>query len=162
MRRRRLALVLLAACLPPAAIAQHSHGVARLDVAIEGGRLALELEAPLGDLVGFEREPREARERAALEEALAFLASPRAFAPSEAAGCRMEPPRVEKRSTGPGHAEAKASLAYACANAAALSQVDAAALFKRFPRLKRVDVRLVSAKGQSAARLTPARPTIRP
>lgn len=150
------------ACLPAVAAGQHSHGVAKLDVAVEGPRLVLELEAPLGDLVGFEREPRDARERAAVEEALAFLGSGQAFVPAEPAGCRMEPAQVEKRSTGPGHTEARATLAYACAKAGALAQVDAAGLFKRFPKLKRVDVRLVSAKGQSSARLTPAKPALRP
>ena len=162
MSLARLAALVLAACAAPAALAQHSHGVAKLDVAIEGSRLALELAAPMGDLVGFERDPRDAKERAAVEDALAFLGSGKAFVPAAGGGCRMDPPRVERISTGPGHAEAKASIAYACANAAGLAPVDAAGFFARFPKLKRVDVRMVTARGQSAARLTPARPALRP
>ena len=140
--------------------AQHRHGVAALDLAVERGRLTLELHVPMEDLVGFEREPRDARERAAIDEALAFLGSGKAFAPGERASCRPEPARVERRPGDSGHAEIHAAVAYACADTEA-GQVDAAALFRRFPRLKRIDARLATARGQSAARLTPSKPTLR-
>lgn len=51
----------------------HEHGVARLDVGVEAGRVMLDLEIPLDDLVGFERAPRSEAEHAAVAKALGHL-----------------------------------------------------------------------------------------
>lgn len=51
----------------------HEHGVARLDIGVEVGRITLTLEVPLDGLVGFERAPRTDAERAAVAAALARL-----------------------------------------------------------------------------------------
>lgn len=74
-RFRVFAAALAAAVLAPAAWAgkAHEHGVARLDVGVEAGRVTLSLEVPLEDLVGFERAPRNEAERAAVTAALARL-----------------------------------------------------------------------------------------
>lgn len=160
MKRLRLVLVGLVAWWPAAAPAQHSHGAAKLDVAVEGPKLVIELEAPLEDLVGFEREPRDAKERASVEAALAFLGSGRALVPSEAAGCRAETRRAERDSTRDGHAEARLSITLTCSRPDALRQLDAKPLLARFPRLKRIDARIVTGKGQSTARLTAAKPSL--
>jgi hypothetical protein len=36
----------------------HEHGALKLDVAIEGNKLTIAMEAPLDNLLGFERAPR--------------------------------------------------------------------------------------------------------
>lgn len=59
--------------LPAWAGKAHEHGVARLDIGVEAGRITLNLEVPLEDLVGFERAPRTDAERAAVAAALARL-----------------------------------------------------------------------------------------
>lgn len=51
----------------------HEHGVARLYIAIEGGTVQLDLDSPAVNLVGFEHEPGDAKERAALDKAVADL-----------------------------------------------------------------------------------------
>ena len=51
----------------------HQHGMAKLDLVFEAGALTLELDAPLDSLLGFERAPRNAAERAAADAALASL-----------------------------------------------------------------------------------------
>lgn len=72
MRRRPplLPLCLAAALAPSLAFAEagkvHVHGVAQLDVAIDGGLIEMNLTAPKYDLVGFERAPRDAAEEAQL------------------------------------------------------------------------------------------------
>ncbi|MGB0128732.1 MAG: DUF2796 domain-containing protein [Rhodocyclaceae bacterium] len=45
---------------PVLAVAQHAHehGVAKLDVASDGGALAINVESPLDNRVGFEHAPR--------------------------------------------------------------------------------------------------------
>jgi hypothetical protein len=56
---------------------------------------------------------------------------------------------VEK---GKGHAALEGQFTFQCDKAAGHVE---AALFERYPKLKRIDARVVSARGQSAARLTP-------
>lgn len=139
---------------PAAAQKPHAHGAAALDVAVEGARLTLALEASLEDFVGFEREPRNERERAAIAAMTEFLESDRAFVPTAAARCRRIEARLETRSQGKGHADVVGAFAFECADAGALAEIDVG-LFERFQRLERIDARIVSGKGQSAQRLTP-------
>jgi hypothetical protein len=54
----------------------HEHGALRLDVAIEGSKLTITMEAPLDNLLGFERAPRTDAERKAAADVLARLRSP--------------------------------------------------------------------------------------
>src|SRR5512144_2661724 len=51
----------------------HEHGVVRLDVAVEPGRVTLLMESPLANLIGFERAPRTDAERQRVDAALAAL-----------------------------------------------------------------------------------------
>jgi hypothetical protein len=51
----------------------HEHGVARLDIAVEGGTVQLDLDSPAVNLVGFEHKPGNAKERAALDKAVSDL-----------------------------------------------------------------------------------------
>ncbi|MEO0680769.1 MAG: DUF2796 domain-containing protein [Pseudomonadota bacterium] len=68
----------------------HEHGVGILTIAAEGGRVAMELESPGADIVGFEHPAEGAEDRAAIEDAIAALARPSAlFALPEAAGCTV-------------------------------------------------------------------------
>lgn len=68
----------------------HEHGVSRMNVAIFGGAVSIELLAPGADVVGFEYEPESAEDKAAVEAALATLRDGAAvFQPSPAAGCRF-------------------------------------------------------------------------
>lgn len=68
----------------------HEHGTAMLVVAVDGSRLSVELVAPAHDVVGFEHQPANEAERAALARAEAVLADHgRLLAMSKAAGCRV-------------------------------------------------------------------------
>lgn len=51
----------------------HEHGAARLQVAIDGTQLVIELQSPLDNLVGFEHRPVSDAQRRALAEAQATL-----------------------------------------------------------------------------------------
>ena len=136
--------------------APHAHGVGKLDVALEGRRLTLELAAPLEDVLGFERRPANDKERAALEAAASYLKSGSAFVASPAANCRVADGTVEVAERGRGHFELAARLAYDCKEPHQAREIDAA-LLGQYKRLKRLDVRVVTPKGQAAARATPAR-----
>ena len=71
MRRPLLLPLCIAATLAPSlALAEagkvHVHGVANLDVSVDGGIIEMNLTAPKHDVVGFERAPRDAAEEAQL------------------------------------------------------------------------------------------------
>ena len=58
-RHAALALVLSTALVGAAqAAGAHQHGVAQLEVAVDGNSLTVTLDTPLDNLLGFERGPR--------------------------------------------------------------------------------------------------------
>lgn len=158
MRATFMVLCVLAA-LPAAAQKVHAHGAGKLDVAVEGARLTIAVEVPLEDLVGFERAPKSDRERAAIDAMSAYFRSGKAFVPSPAASCALGEAKVETTTPDKGHAELTATFTYQCAAPAELKQVDVP-LFQEYKRLKRLDARVVTPRGQKAARLTPQKRTL--
>jgi len=158
--RTAVALAFAAAALAGAAAAQepHAHGVARLDVALDGRRLTLDFAAPLEDVLGFERRPANDKERAAFEAAAAYFKGGRALVASAAANCRVAEGNVEIEERGKGHFEWVAKLAYDCKEPQEAREIDAA-LLAQYKRVQRVDARAVTSKGQSSARLTAGRRT---
>jgi len=73
----------------------HEHGVAKVDVAIEGGKLTVALQSPLDSLLGFERAPRTDAERKAAADMLARLRSGGAlFKADAAAQCTLSKAEV--------------------------------------------------------------------
>ena len=69
----------------------HEHGVGLLNMAIDGDVLAIELNVPGADIVGFEHAATAEADRSAVERALAVLADPaNLIALPAAAACRMD------------------------------------------------------------------------
>jgi hypothetical protein len=139
--------------------APHAHGVAKLDVALDGRRLTLEFTAPLEDIVGFERRPANDKERAALEAAGKYFGSGRALVASAAANCRVAEAGVVLDVRGEGHYELAARLAYDCKEPQELREIEAA-LLGQYKKIKRIDARAVTPRGQSSARLLPGKRTL--
>ena len=157
----------------------HQHGVAKLQVAVDGKMLELVLESPLANLVGFERGPRNDKERQTVRAmALRFHDPASLFTPTPQARCTARGAELAsgvidaallaattqtaapaKPVPGPqaasdGHADLDATLRFECENPAALKDIDVG-LFKAFPALRQLDAAVVTAKGQRGARLTP-------
>lgn len=95
-------LVLVAATAAPTPaesrreLGAHVHGHGTLALAIEGKRVAMELEAPGMDIVGFERQPKSKADKAAVERVTKILKEPLAlFKLPEAAGCKLADAKVE-------------------------------------------------------------------
>lgn len=77
---------------------KHVHGQVTLNLALENDVLAVEIEAPAINVVGFERAPRDAAEQQAVRDAAAWLGGGRALlGVPAAAGCR----RIEASVTAP-------------------------------------------------------------
>jgi len=169
-------LVSLFAVSAAVAAPPHEHGVARLDVAVEAGRITLMLEMPLDSLVGFERAPRNDAERAAARAALAKLAdTAKLWRPDPAAGCGPAKVEIEAGPLEPGHAhgadhehahgedghaDADASYTLECAAAERAGFVDTG-LLESFPRLRIVHVQVATPKGQWKAMLSRPAPQLK-
>lgn len=84
----------------------HEHGALKLAVAIEGNKLTIAMEAPLDNLLGFERAPRTDAERKAAADVLARLRSPdkgaALFVPDAAAQCTLGKAEVQAPVLEPG------------------------------------------------------------
>jgi hypothetical protein len=156
----------------------HEHGVVHLDVAVEGKGYTVDLESPLDNFLGFEHAPRDEREKQAVRAMAARLrAADNVFAANRAAGCKTlsvslqsavlapallgeavqprppkDPPHGEEAHAG--HADLDGAFEFACAHPDALRTIDVA-LFDRFERIHRIEVQLVTPKGQGKRTLTP-------
>lgn len=171
MNKSFLAAALLAA---PLAHAQHKHvhGEGRLDVAIEKDTLSISLEMPLDAAVGFERPPKNDKERAALAAAAQALNDAATlFVPTPAAACAVQASEARVPFTGKAdrhdhahegethHADITAEYKFRCANPAALKSVETS-IFKSFKRLYRLEVQRAGPAGQGAQRLVPKNPVL--
>jgi len=166
-------LMILGALLLPVAGAfaagPHEHGVVKLDVAVEPGRVTLLMESPLANLVGFERAPRTDAERQRVDAALSILnAAATLFKIDPAAGCTPGTVEMNAAALGDeykpgatppdaGHADLDASFSFKCKKVVP-SFVDIG-LFAAFPGVQRIDVQLITGNAQSKRTLT--RPTAR-
>lgn len=168
-----LALLLVFSTLVRAQHA-HEHGIARMEVAVDGSMLSITLESPLDNLVGFEHGPRTEKQRTALAKMTAELNSERLFTLPAAAECKLaraestHPYQVGQpgdkagkgdKSGGDVHAELQSTWEFACAKPESLDRVGVQ-LFDVFRGIKRIKAQVVTAKGQSAAALTSARRTL--
>ena len=89
----------------------HVHGIAALNLALEGQEVHIELDSPAANIVGFEHAPSSKDDHAALDKAIAALKDgDRLFSFNEDAGCRMETAKVASElldGEHEGHAEEK-------------------------------------------------------
>jgi hypothetical protein len=159
----------------------HVHGVARLNVALDGELLLIELQSPVQNLLGFEHNPRSAAERAAVANAKAQLENAAAlFVPNQAAACTLRTTQVRlsfdapsqdtdapkhvadahEHETEHGHSGAQtehqdmhAEYRYACAHPDRLNHLEVG-LFTAFPLTERLRVQLIAPGLQDARVLT--------
>jgi hypothetical protein len=139
----------------------HEHGVARLDVAVDGLRVSIELDTPLDNLLGFERAPRTDAERDKANAAIAKLRlGETLFRIDAAAGCTLD--KVELRSaplqlgaaaaSAGEHGDLNALYTFNCKAGAKAGFVEVG-LFEAFAGFKRIDLQVVTPKGQLKATL---------
>lgn len=157
-----LAAALLAPALPVQAGKPHQHGVVRLDVAVDGNTLTLQMEAPLDSLLGFERRPRTEAERKAADEVLRRVNDPASLLqPTAAAACAPGASKVNAEVLAPAaagekarqHAELEVSWSFSCKAVDKLDAVEVG-LFDAFKRIERIEVQVAGAKGQAKHTLT--------
>ena len=144
----------------------HVHGQMKLDVAIDGPTVVIDMESPLDNIVGFERAPKTDAEKKTVADAVAQLrAADKLFAIDPAANCKLGPVDLRSGALGlgnpdpsepVGHADLDATFSFNCTNAAAARFIDLN-LFSVFKGLRQVDSQIASAQGQFKRQLK--RPT---
>jgi hypothetical protein len=159
----------------------HEHGRGTLNIAVEGNKVTMELEAPGVDIVGFEHEAKTGREKAAVEKAKAQLMTPLSlFKLPAAAGCRVTEATVEVEvgehdhdakeaakapeagkapAKGEGHSEFHAQYTLECKAASSITGVEFG-YFRAFAGAEKLEVNVITPKGQSKFEATRAKPSI--
>ena len=153
------ALLAAAPFLPAEAQQQHAHvhGQIKLDVAVDGPTVVIDMASPLDNIVGFERAPKTDAEKKSVEDAVAQLrAADKLFIIDPAANCKLGPVDLRSAALGlgkpdanepEGHADLDATFSFNCTNAAAARFIDLN-LFSVFKGLRLVDSQIASAQGQ--------------
>jgi hypothetical protein len=175
---------------PRRELAAHEHGRGTLDMAIEGERVSIGLEAPGMDIVGFEHAAKTATQKKAVDGAKSTLSKPLAlFRLPGAAGCRAREVKVElateehkqdpsapekgkdaKAETGRNkggapkeasgkHTEFHAEYTLECSNPSALTTIEFD-YFKSFKRAVKLDVNVITPKGQMKYEVTRDKPRV--
>jgi len=155
-----LALAGLMAAAPPAAMAQaraHVHGQLKLDIAIDGPTVVIEMESPLDNFVGYEHAPRTEAEKKMAEDAISQLrAADQLFKIDPAANCKLGPVTLRSAaltlgkaepSAGEGHADLDGTFAFNCTKAPEAKFIELG-LFGAFKGLRQVDAQIASPDGQ--------------
>ncbi|WP_198919435.1 DUF2796 domain-containing protein [Pseudomonas chlororaphis] len=155
----------------------HEHGVARLNAALDGQTLELELESPAMNLVGFEHAASTDADKAKVAAVRAQLEKPLAlFSLPPAAGCVVAQQELESPLFGDKpedhdedhddakdanghehhheHSEIHAHYQFTCATPGALKSLDLAGVFKTFPATQKIQVQLISPSGQQGVEAT--------
>lgn len=184
----RFALTLVLTTAASLALAQqrqlgaHEHGRGTLNLAIEGTRVSLELEAPGVDIVGFEHAAKTARQKAAVEKATKLLLAPQSLFkfPAEA-GCVVADANVEIENEEHGHADAggkgtarkqaeaggdehahsnfHAQYSFTCNAPASITALEFG-YFQAFAGAQKLEVNVITPKGQSQFEVTRVKPRI--
>jgi hypothetical protein len=148
----------------------HEHGVGRLNAALDGQTLELELESPAMNLVGFEHAANSDADKAKVAAVRALLEKPLVlFNLPKAADCVVENQELESPLFGDApaaddedakdehhhdHSEIHAHYQFTCATPAALKTLDLANIFNTFPATQKIQVQLISPNGQQGVEVT--------
>lgn len=185
-RRLALAAALVSSFSSQAADnpAAHTHGEAKLQVAVSGQAFDLILESPAANLIGFEHRPKTEAQQEALDTARGWLATTALIDTKGKASCRVVDASVshslmaskehpsdtdhdhdhdaseghgehEKKKAGNTHSEFVVSQNIRCQGLTP-SQDLTTPLLGRFPGIERLQLEWVSAKGQGSMSLKPA------
>jgi len=152
----------------------HEHGVGRLNAALDGQTLELELESPAMNLVGFEHAATTDADKAKVVAARTELENPLAlFNLPKAAGCVVASQELKSPLFGDkpdaddddhdedakdehhhDHSEIHAHYHFTCATPGALKTLDLANIFNTFPATQKIQVQLIGPNGQQGVEVT--------
>jgi Protein of unknown function (DUF2796) len=148
----------------------HVHGVASLQVAAEDKTLTMNFSSPLDNLIGFEHKAHNQAEVDKVQSMInQFYKKPAFFVPTKTAECQIKTIHLDslvikktpadaakkpEHEEEPSHADLDGEFIFTCNHPENMRDLQVN-LFKIFPNLHQLNVEVVSAKGQTAAKLTP-------
>ncbi|WP_054913701.1 DUF2796 domain-containing protein [Pseudomonas sp. NBRC 111127] len=151
----------------------HEHGVAKLNVVLDGNTLELELDSPAMNLVGFEHAASSDADKAKVAAVRQQLEQPlKLFGLASAAGCKEDQQALEsplfgdaakadddgdEHEKGHMHSDINAHYQLTCATPEKLTQLDLAPLYKTFPATQKINVQLIGPNGQKGVETSPAK-----
>ena len=151
----------------------HEHGVAKLNVVLDGNTLELELDSPAMNLVGFEHAASSDADKAKVAAVRQQLEQPlKLFGLASAAGCKEDQQALEsplfgdaakaeddgdEHEKGHMHSDINAHYQLTCATPEKLTQLDLAPLYKAFPATQKINVQLIGPNGQKGVETSPAK-----
>lgn len=167
----------------------HVHGAAALMIAWSGNEMAIDLETPAYNVLGFEYAPTADEEKALLAESVAALEAGDLLLINPDAECTLvsadvqtalseeahdeehseheegeeghhEEGHTEEAHTEETHSDIDVAYNLTCQQPENIASLDAGALFAQFPNFTEIEVQWVSDTQQSAGDLTPATPVI--
>ena len=141
----------------------HEHGAAELLIAWSGTDLAIDLETPAYNVLGFEHAPGSDDEHALLEESVATLETGTLLLFSPDADCTLISASVEtelaeevhEHEEEEVHSDIHVSYNIQCQQPDKLESLDVSELFTQFPNFEDLRVQWISDTQQSAKGLTP-------
>ena len=150
----------------------HEHGVAELNLAVEGSTIVIELESPAANIVGFEHKPRNQAQRDQVKHAIAHLeAAEEMFLFSAAAQCKLDEAEVEtelaekdhhhdhghhhrENIDEDSHSEFTVNYSFTCKSIDQLKRVDVT-LFTHFEGMEEIKAQVITSHRQGLSHLTP-------
>ena len=153
----------------------HEHGAAELTIAIVGGEIAIDLQTPAFNVLGFEYAPVSEEEKTLLSESVAALAAGNLLQLDPSAGCTLVEADVDSELLGDDHGDEEhadedhgdevhndmtAAYLFICEQGDEVRSLDASPLFARFPNFEAIRVQWLSETQQSAATLSPEEPVL--
>ncbi|XZG71241.1 ZrgA family zinc uptake protein [Chitinibacteraceae bacterium HSL-7] len=153
-------LLLLSTALVPAFSQAHDHGAhvhgaAEIEVVIDGNTIAVALESPADNLLGFEHAPKTDAQKKKLAAVTAQLQQPNSVL-TVPAGCTAATPSVDMPAfKGGDHADIRAEYQLSCTSRPESLTL---ALWKNFPRIERVKAAIAASDGQRALKLKRGQP----
>ena len=150
----------------------HQHGVAELNIAIDGSNLMIELQSPAANIVGFEHSPRNAQQRTLIDNAVNTLEKPeQLFLISPEARCILEEAEVDSDIVKKGHdhkhdhdhdhkkesshSEFSVGYSFKCDAIDKLQSIEVK-LFSRFEGMEKIKAQLVTPGKQGLENLSPS------
>ena len=156
MKLKIVAVALFTTALASGAVAEtkreghaHEHGHGKLNVAIEGKNVMMEMEVPGADIVGFEHEAKSDEDKAKVADAMKILGAPETlFMVAESAKCETKKAEIEVHGHGD-HNEFHGTYQLMCENPGDIKGIKFG-MFGKFPNLEELEVKVVTESGQSA------------
>ena len=147
----------------------HVHGEGQLEIAVEGKNVELYLSIPGVDVVGFEHQPKDDKQRQAVDEAIGFLRG-NALIRAEGAQCQLINSDVDSQlktdtrehhhhdhdhdHSETSHAEFRVTQVLECEPGLSGQRIEAH-LLEKYDSLERLQVTWITDGGQGSVRLRP-------